>query len=561
VVLAQLAKYFEEKGAIDKVDEMRKEWTLLNRCGLMPADSFPDVWRWCIDNIGRPYPESKQGDVDYYKKRLAETSNSLHKARYAYAIWVLTKKDVSYAKQSVEYFLDSAAQRGKAELDASSIETTKACFEISFKLAISMNMKSPLGANDVFMRFFTTFQAQRSMGAEKFVFGSLTDLMIRLGTDLMTRKEYKVDKGARAAISEVAKIAGEMAKEFSSIGNYEIEQQYLNREASLFSILGSEEDAKKAKIGVAESILKRADSTKADSLLTSIWLESAAKLYSELGMPDKVRELGARIEQGSSEAAKKFKTITTSVEIPADEIVGMYLQKISGMTPEKILSQIVADDSEFIPDLQATRKLEEQLSKEHPLSYILPHKEYDESIPAKTITNEDEILESAVNRTFLLDARLRLSILSLILSKIIPQSIQKDHILNFLKSTKNISSEDLEIISRGLDYYFSGDYLGFCHVIMPRIEQELRSILKASRGTTLSYDPKDIGFDQKVMGGLVRDLESSLDANLHKYVEVWLTQEGVNLRNKISHGWLKLIAFDKATADLTLYLLLRLADV
>ncbi len=194
VVLAELAKYFEAQGANDKVDEMRKEWTLLNRCGLMPANSSPDVWRWCIDNMGRPHPEWKQDDADYYEKRLAETSNSLHKARYAYAIWVLTKKDASYAKQSVEYFLDSAVQRGNAELDASSIETTKACFEISFKLAISMNMQSPLGANDVFMRFFTTFQAQRPIGAEKFVFGSLTDLMIRLGTDLMTRKECKDDK-------------------------------------------------------------------------------------------------------------------------------------------------------------------------------------------------------------------------------------------------------------------------------------------------------------------------------------------------------------------------------
>ena len=191
-------------------------------------------------------------------------------------------------------------------------------------------------------------------------------------------------------------------------------------------------------------------------------------------------------EQGSSEAATRFKTITTSFEIPADEMVDKYLKKISGMTPEKVLSQIVADDSEFIPDLQATRRLEEQLRKEYPLSYILPHKEYDESIPARTTTNEDQILESAINRTFLLDARLRLSILSLILSKIIPQIIQKDHVLNFLNGTKNISSEDLELISRGLDYYFSGDHLGFCHVIMPRIEQELRSILKASRGTTLS---------------------------------------------------------------------------
>lgn len=496
----------------------------------------------------------------YYEKRLAETPNPLHKARYAYAIWVLTREDVSYARQSVEYFLGWATRQGRAKLDTSNIETTKACFEISFKMAISMGMRTPLGAKDVFLSVFTTLQSQQSMGAQKFVVGVLTDLMIRIGSVLVASKEYKNDKDVRSVISEVTRIAGEMAKEFASNGNYETEQQYLSRQSALFSILGDEQNARKAKIEVAESILKRADSTKADPLLTSIWLESAAKVFSELGMADKVKELAARTEQLSGEAGKKFKTITTTVEIPAGKMIDKYLRKLSGKNPQEILSQIVADDTEFIPDLEATRKLEKQLKKEFPLSYILPRNEYDESIPAKTVTGEDQLLESAINRTFLLDARLKLSVLSGILSRIIPRYVKRDQVLDFLKGKKNVSSDDLEIISGALDRYLANDYIAFCHMIMPRIEQELRSILKASRGTTLSYDPKDIGFDQKVMGGLVRDLEASLDPNLHKFVEVWLTQEGANLRNKISHGWLELKEFDRLTADLLLYLLLRLAN-
>jgi hypothetical protein len=96
---------------------------------------------------------------------------------------------------------------------------------------------------------------------------------------------------------------------------------------------------------------------------------------------------------------------------------------------------------------------------------------------------------------------------------------------------------------------------------MPRIENEMKAILRKNGNTTIKYDPHDSGFDQMLMGGIVRELKQYLDENLHKYLEVWYTQEGDNLRNKISHGWLEASRFDKRLADLLLYTLIRLSVV
>lgn len=562
-ILTQIAKYSDEEGDKNKAVDMQKEWNLLNRIVTSSKEQIPDIWGWCISNLGQPFPEWNASDTDYYKKRIGETPSTLHKARYAYAIWALTKSDIEYARLAVTNFFETAKTYGKMELDINHVETMEMCFQFAFNLASAISMPSPYDPKTIFTNIFSTLKYQLPIAEDNIIVGTLTDLVVNTGKDLLSKKQFKSDDSIKSALSETIEIAKVISKKFEEKGNYEIEQNWLKKVESVWYSLGNVEEAKKTKQAIAESILKRAETAQNSALLHSTFLEAAVKIYSELGMPDKVKVLSEQIEQDIQLATAKgeFKGVSQTITFPLEDIVKKYLEGLVGMNPEKILAQLTLDDSYFIPKLEDVENRARELKNKFPLQYHIPIKEYEGTIPIRSIEDEAKIFNAKVNTHFLIETQLHRSILSHILSLLIPDRIQREDIVSYLSGAKNISSEDLKLISRSLQHYYTGDYVAFCHIAMPRIEQELKSILKRNDRTATRYDAIDNGLDQKLMGGLVRDLKPYIDKNLHKYVEVWYTQEGQNLRNKISHGWLTLNEFDKRMADLLLYTLIKLSNV
>jgi hypothetical protein len=561
--LLQLMDYFRSRRADAKLEDMKKELNILNRIAIFTPNRIADVWRWCGDNICQPFPEWREQDADYYQKRMNESTNMLHKARYAYAAWSLKKGDIKEAQMAVDGFLKAAEEYSKRKPDPELDETMVMCFRLSFRLALAINRASPVDAKKVLAEMSSVVKTQHSLNVETFAVGRLIDLISESSKSLIQMKQYRTDEEVKRVVLETAGTADEIASKAEEKSNYEAQQIFLQKEVSLLSNLGEDGDARKARIAVAESLEKRAESVKGRSILHSIHLQSAVRIYAELGVTNKVKELTAEIQQDAKKAVdnKEFKAVSVPVEIPVDEIIGYYLQSLIGLTAEEVLTKIVADDYLFIPDVQFVRKQEIELKGEFPLQYTLSRVEYDQNLPSRTIKDEGKMLEASVNRHFLLDAQVRLTILSRMLSLLIPERIQKEDIVSFLSDGKNFGKEDLKLVSRAFDRYNDSDYVTFCHIIVPRIEQGLRSILDSKGGKTASFDPKDVGFDLKLMGGLILDLKPYLSQDLHKYLEVWYSQEGFNLRNKISHGWMKLSEFDKRLADLLIYTMIRLSAV
>lgn len=89
-IIHDLLKFYEKNNS-QKFEEMKKEQKLLN---ILFFDVQSHVWEWCVNNPNKPFPEWKSADISYYKSRKNITSNPLHKARYAYAIWTVEKKDM-----------------------------------------------------------------------------------------------------------------------------------------------------------------------------------------------------------------------------------------------------------------------------------------------------------------------------------------------------------------------------------------------------------------------------------------------------------------------------------
>jgi hypothetical protein len=557
-ILSGLAKYYDSQKDVAKVEEIKKELKLLNKV-IAFSNEIPDVWKWCIDNLCQPFPEWRVEDLDYYKIRFQETPNTLNKARYAYAVWTLAKSEITYAQSAVENFFETAKKYVQATNDASYSQIINMCFELGLSLSLTIEIRSPLDARSIFKEIFSSLESQYAK-KNNAVTGSLIDLISRCGSRLLSGREFKNDKEIQDIISNVIEITEEIVQMYELEGNYETALVYITKQIDLWSALGNDVEARRAKVYLGDSMVKIEEKS---SLRRSYFLQMALKQYSEAGVSDKVKELSIKIQQETQRAIRdgEFKEISISSHIAIESAIDQYSASLFGKKPEEILSNISADDDLFIPRLDTIRQRVEDLRKAYRLPYIIPSQEYSESIPSRTVINEDEIFEMNVDKQFLVDSEIRLQILGLLLSKFIGEHIQKEDLIVFLTNKKNIEVDNLKFVCRALDNYFEGDYVSFCHVIMPRIEHEMRKILNNKGATTAFYDPTDQGLDIKAIGGLILALRPYVNKNLHKYLEVWYTQKGQNLRNRISHGWMELSEFDKKKADLLLYTLIKLSDI
>lgn len=116
---------------------------------------------------------------------------------------------------------------------------------------------------------------------------------------------------------------------------------------------------------------------------------------------------------------------------------------------------------------------------------------------------------------------------------------------------------NLTLLGRGLEHYFTGDYIAALHILVPQFEDLLRSLLGAAnrpvarplRGTaTLRSLLDDPAFRE------------SDDENLHLYYKLVLLEDGLNIRNGVAHGLLEAESMDLMTVELIIHLLLTLTS-
>lgn len=560
--LSKLGKYFDEKGEQTNVKEIRAELNLLNRMVGYNGE-VTNIWQWCTSNIGKQFPSWSNDDVDYYQNRIDNTVDSFNKARYAYACWTITKSDIKYANLAIQSFVQTGKRYGEInDLGVFPGKTMTMCYELALKLSLSISASSPIDPKSIFLTIFETLENQNKNEKQNAIVGWLIDLITTLGDTLLSSK-YKDDKDIKTILEKTRNIAELKSKKFAGEKKFEGKEAYLKREAQIFHVLGDYDSEKRIKESIAESLIERANIMKSSGLIRSHFLEMAAKVYNDIGMTDRVKELGQTAQEAiqASFDAGEFKEVSTSFTVPTVAIADKYSEKLEGKNSDEMLSEILCDDKQFIPKLEDISGSVAALKSTYPLTHLLPRMEYDGTLPSRAVTDETKKDEIAINQQFQLESTLRLSVFSELLRRYLPSQITKNDIMSWCKKLPNIESSEVSLTEKSLCYYFSKDFFGFCHTMMPRIEQEIRTLLKRFGGSTIAYDPKDIGFDQKVLGGIIKDLEPFLDKNLYKFLEVWFTQDGYNLRNKISHGWLPDKEFNENTSDLLLFTFLRFAKV
>lgn len=121
------------------------------------------------------------------------------------------------------------------------------------------------------------------------------------------------------------------------------------------------------------------------------------------------------------------------------------------------------------------------------------------------------------------------------------KKISSDGILNFIKNYEVIDEVNILLIKKGLDYHFSNEYIASIHILIPQIEELIRKLLEIKKFNFLKEHKNAIMY--KEFGGLLaeNELQDILGEDIIEYLKIKYTDiNGINFRNKLSHGYVKI---------------------
>lgn len=139
-----------------------------------------------------------------------------------------------------------------------------------------------------------------------------------------------------------------------------------------------------------------------------------------------------------------------------------------------------------------------------------------------------------------------------------------DSVMEQVGMSAIIDSSRHDIIRHALHFYFTGDYVTFCHLIVPQLEEAIRNIVELSGNAVIKRQKSGIGFQLKTLDEILSD--PSIPATLTEdgvfYLKALLTdQKGFNIRNILCHGISNPTCFNAVAADRLLHCLVMLAMV
>lgn len=556
----EVIKICEEKSDQNKANEIRNELNLLNR-PLGVAGQITDIWKWCKENLNQPFPEWEKKSVDYYKKRLDETDNPLHKARYAYAIWTF-ERDINYAQKAVEYFLRTGKRCINGGLYEGKWDLVTFCFEFATKLSLALNLQQPLDITSVLENTFSAIDTLQKNGEMGKMMVDLVGVVASLAENIVRRPELRENQRIREIIKKVMKISNEIANYWHKEKSYHWQQSYLKESVKLVKFLGEHKRARDFLIKIAESLVEEGRSKSANKFVESFFYEEALKIYFDLGMSQKVDELKAKIRECLREAVKRgeFKEVSVPIEVPVPDFVKGYTEKLQEKKPEEIL-QTILNNCYFIPNKKQVIKTVESIKQQFPLSFVFPRKEIERDAPRRTFTEETQIFELKVKRQFNIEPKVRELLLHGLFKELFKEKVGAEDILAFLKKGKNISENNFKLLEAGIWHHFRENYVASIHILTPQIEEMLRNLLVNHRVVPTKYVPTDEGIEEKLLGGLIKKAKDILGEDFSEYLEVRLTPSEANIRHKVCHGWMRFEEFTENLSLVLIYIILKLSDI
>lgn len=330
--------------------------------------------------------------------------------------------------------------------------------------------------------------------------------------------------------------------------------------ADYYKSLQQQIEVKRVLKCVEQAFLSEADSMNNLQLMGN--LENLYAKYRHYSLNEEAKQLAIQIQNIGIKAKAEMQSHEMKLNIPLE--IHQHAEEMFGTGVEDDKTRFCNFAVCFIPNKSSEQvSLKEQIKK-FPLTFMLPSKLMDsKGRPMSIIGPYEQDPEGNLIRHITQGMQINAYFLDLAIQKMRGcGGLTIDKIMNELIEDSPIFERERDaVIRKALTLYFSGDYMLFCHLIIPQIENAICNLVSLSGSSVLRPQRNGTGFQLKTLDELLRD-ESviyALKEDGAYYLRLVLTdQRALNIRNSLCHGILPPESFDVNAANRLLHVLMLL---
>jgi len=283
------------------------------------------------------------------------------------------------------------------------------------------------------------------------------------------------------------------------------------------------------------------------------------KIYKAFQLNREAKLILQKLKSASTGMHDQMQLIKTEINIPADKINLQIDNIVSGSKRDFFMKYIL----HFSQDLKSNEEQLKTTAKAAPFSFLInKHIQDDEGRVIAVIGP----ISSDFEGNLIQQLSRNLAFCAIYQRKVIDKAMQekkynKDEILDNVKLSPLFSEKRLAIIERALDAYFVDDFVVSSHLLIPQIEQALRTIIESSGGMTWRQVQNSDVFMVRTFDDILNDeiLQQVMGQDMVTQFKVLFTdQRGWNIRNNLCHGLYNFDEIDERKADWIIHSLMFL---
>lgn len=491
--------------------------------------------------------------ISYWEKRADESVNPMLKARYSGLVWDFKKKVCSGERASYQIgrvYIESLIEIANGDYHKYP-HSTFIKLERALSLACGFNDSTLVENCKNAIINFERKHAQDSLGG---TWGYSFDLLVsNPKVSLSVHEEKGIIDELESRLSRLSGLSATLEK----VDPWGAEAAAKSL-AEYYRKKGDTEQVRRVIMAVVQAFEKI--TSDGSALQVSGWYDHLYQLLTDYKLMDEAEKILIKLRDIGPMSTSELTTFSYEVEVPVE--LRNHIESITTGNLETALLKIVGN---FCPRKEDEMKGLLLQAKENPMLYLSNHTLQDEKgrIYAKIGSIQDDIEGQLIRHI-----SQNLSFSSIYLNLVIKRSVEKiglntAEVLRFLDETPIIEKDRFEILKKGLEAYFNGDFIGALHLLIPQIENAIRNIVDLAGGN-VQKQSRNGGYHLKTFDEILRDnfVLDCLGEDLAVYFRILFTdQRGWNLRNNVCHGICDPKHFNQQTANRVFHALLCLGLV
>lgn len=289
---------------------------------------------------------------------------------------------------------------------------------------------------------------------------------------------------------------------------------------------------------VEQAFLHEADNMTKLQLLGN--LENLHAKYRHYSLEDEAKRLSTDIQKIGTNIQTEMQVHQMEFSIPPE--VETQAEQMFGSGVENDETRFLNFAVYFIPNKTSQKASLEELVNKYPFRFMISNKLFDDKGRSMSVVGPYENDPEGHLILYITQSlKLNAFFLNMAIQKMLKcGSATTEKIMNGLITPSPIFEENRYcIIQKALDLFWGNDYITFCHLIVPQIENAICNLVALSGHAVLKPQRKGNGFQLKTLDDLLGDSSviHAITEDGAYYLRLVLTdQRALNIRNSLCHG-------------------------